>query len=1719
MVPHTVTFTNMSTRSSSFLWDFGDGSTSTDSNPTYEYTVPGTYTVSLTATAGPQADTEVKSAYIRVLDAPPTADFSGAPTSGPAPLTSSFSDMSQGTVTSWFWSFGDGSTSTAQNPNHQYSSVGTYTVSLSVEGPGGVSATSKPSYVVVGDPAPTASFEVQPQSGSAPLSVQFTDQSSGAISGQQWSFGDGGTSTAGNGIHVYTSPGTYTVALTVTGPGGSDTSTQADYVVVSYPVPTADFTVSGESGIAPLTTSFTDASTGTITGWQWNFGDGAASTEQSPTHVYSLPGTYTVVLTVSGPGGSDADIQIGLVQVSDPAPVAAFTGSPLSGTAPLAVTYQSQSTGAITDQSWAFGDGQTSTAADPVHVYSSPGTYTVALTVLGPGGLDTLTRASYITVLEPAPTALFTGTPTGGVAPHAVQFTSYSTGNNLTYDWDFGDGQTATSTPSPSHTYATPGTYNVSLTVSNAGGLDTQSRAGYIRVEAPAPTSSFSAAPTAGIAPLTTSFTSLATGSITSYQWDFGDGQISSLANPTHAYATPGLYSVALTVIGPGGIDTSTQADLVNVSYPQPVADFIGSSPSGIAPHTVTFTDASSGAITSRTWLFGDGATSSDQNPVKTYGAPGTYTVSLMVAGPGGTDTEEKTDYVTVANPAPVSAFAATPTSGIAALTVQFQAQPTGGPVDTYQWSFGDGGTSTSANPNHEYLNPGTYSVTLEVNGPGGTSSETMFDLITVTNPAPIPQFTATPTSGITPLSVSFVDQSTGAIVGWSWDFGDGTQSTMQNPTHTYGATGTYTVSLTTIGRGGNATLVEENLITSLEPAPVADFFAFPITGVTPLTVDFTDTSSGNITSYAWDFGDGSTSSVASPSHTYAAEGQYTVSLTVTSAGGTSTRDRLNYVTVLPQAPVAEFTGTPTSGPSPLSVTFTDQSVGNITSWFWDFGDLTTSTVRHPSKVYLAPGNYTVTLTTEGPGGVGSEQKEGYVIVGNPPPTPGFKATPTSGIAPLAVSFTDTTTGVVTSWNWNFGDGATSTAQNPVKTYNNPGTYTVFLTATGPGGSNTLNRPDYITVIDPAPVASFSANPVSGVLPLSVDFFDASTGAISSYSWDFGDGASSSSPSPSHVYPLAGDYTVSLTVTGPGGSNTLTQTDLISVSEQAPVAGFTGTPLTGVAPLSVSFADASTGVITGHSWDFGDGGTSTQESPVYVYNAAGTYSVEQTVTGPGGSDILLRSDYVVVLPPPPVADFTSDAQSGIAPTLIQFTDASTGAVNSWQWSFGDGGTSSGQNPVHVYATPGTFTVSLTVTGPGGVDSETKTDYIKIELGLDDGSFENQVAGTPPGGVWTITGGLGHMIQPDSGVSTDGDLPTDGNRWADISADGTDAASGPSNPGGAGAPPSGAHGIAQSFTFLSPDTVLLFDAAFLCAEQPNSAAQNDFMSIDITDGSTHHNLYYADTFTATPNTSARYGLPMTDTTRVQVDLTSLYPGAGPDTILTLFVQVGNGGDSKNPSRGYADNFLLGSRGGATFVDGAGINPRIFSTRSVVLGSPWVADFDLQDFPSVTATLILTYSGSLPGAVTPFGELLVDLGSTNFFASVSLAGFPHTQIVPNNISVLGLGGRSQGFLLEGGANLSQFTNAAELEIGLVAPAQPVADFSATPVVGTAPLTVSFFDLSTGEIGSHFWDFGDGTTSTQASPVHTYVNPGSYSVTLVVEGPGGFDIKNRYDLIFIP
>jgi len=334
----------------------------------------------------------------------------------------------------------------------------------------------------------------------------------------------------------------------------------------------------------------------------------------------------------------------------------------------------------------------------------------------------------------------------------------------------------------------------------------------------------------------------------------------------------------------------------------------------------------------------------------------------------------------------------------------------------------------------------------------------------------------------------------------------------------------------------------------------VANYSAAPTSGNAPLTVSFTDNSTGSPTAWNWNFGDENTSREQNPMHTYSAAGNYTVALTVSNAVGTDTKTKASYITVktVPTKLLAAFSASPTSGNAPMKIAFTDNSTGSPTSWRWSFGDGTYSTSRDPVHTYSKAGKYTVSLTVRNKAGSNTATKSGYINVGAPlkAPVAAFSASPTSGNAPVKVAFTDRSTGSPTSWRWSFGDGNTSTQQNPEYTYSKAGKYTVSLAVKNAVGSNTVRKSGYINVVAPLkiPVAAFSGSPTSGKAPLKVQFTDRSTESPTSWRWSFGDGTYSTSRNPIHTYGKAGKYTVTLMARNAAGSNTKTMSGYITVS-------------------------------------------------------------------------------------------------------------------------------------------------------------------------------------------------------------------------------------------------------------------------------------------------------------------------------------------------------------------------------------------------------------------------------------------------------------------------------------------------------------------------------------------------------------------------------------------
>ncbi|WP_055392973.1 PKD domain-containing protein [Flagellimonas eckloniae] len=754
--------------------------------------------------------------------------------------------------------------------------------------------------------------------GEAPLTVNFTGSNSTddiGVSSYLWDFDDGGaTSTDADPTYIFNTAGVYEVELTVGDiDGNSDTNSITINVNEPNGSPVAVASATPEEGDAPLEVSFTGSSSTddvAVTGYSWDFGDGNGSTDADPIHTYTIAGNYTATLTVTDAGGL-TDMATVDITVNEPngSPVAVASATPEEGDAPLEVSFTGSSSTddvAVTGYSWDFGDGNGSTDADPTHTYTIAGNYTATLTVTDAGGLTDMATVD-ITVNEPngSPVAVASATPEEGDAPLEVSFTGSSSTDDVAvtgYSWDFGDGNGSTDAD-PIHTYTIAGNYTATLTVTDAGGLTDMATVD-ITVNEPngSPVAVASATPEEGDAPLEVSFTGSSSTddvAVTGYSWDFGDGNGSTDADPTHTYTIAGNYTATLTVTDAGGLTDMATVDIIvnTVNLEAPVAVAMANPLEGEAPLAIIFDGSGSTdniGIVSYAWDFKDGTTSSEVNPVTTFETPGVYNVDLTVTdGDGLEDTTTVIITVNAPNESPIAIASAAPLNGEAPLQVDFNgsASTDDSAVVSYSWDFKDGNFSNEADPTHTFTSIGTFDVSLTVTDDNGATDSAIIS-ITVQNPqdneAPVAVVSAAPESGNAPLEVSFTGSNSTDDVGvtsYLWDFGDGNSSTEADPTHTYTVAGNYTATLTVTDAGGLTAMAAVD-ITVNEPngSPVAVASATPEEGDAPLEVSFTGSNSTDdveVTSYSWDFGDGNSSSEPNPVNVYTFAGTFEASLTV----------------------------------------------------------------------------------------------------------------------------------------------------------------------------------------------------------------------------------------------------------------------------------------------------------------------------------------------------------------------------------------------------------------------------------------------------------------------------------------------------------------------------------------------------------------------------------------------------------------------------------------------------------------------------------------------------------------------------------------------------------------------------------------------------------------------------------------------------------------------
>lgn len=892
-----------------------------------------------------------------------------------------------------------------------------------------------------------------------------------------------------------------------------------------------------------------------------------------------------------------------------------------------------------------------------------------------------------------------------------VNFTNTSSSNTNSWCWDFGDGSTSYA-QHPSHTYSAVGTYNVAMlaydSINNC--LDS-----IIKPVTVINTTSCIADYTYTTNGLQVDFTSTSSPNVSLWHWDFGDGTTNngSSANVSHTFANAGTYSVKLKVFTGvyvygqffvKCVDNITKTITVSGTPSVSCNASFSQSLTGLqASFNSTDTNTTGSIYTFHTWDFGDGDSSSTQNPIYTYTAAGTYTVchtiiKYNVLTNKWLCSDTYCDTITIA---PVGTCNVDFTYTISGLTAMFSDAST--PSMTIKnWSSGEGNPykiiNNSSSQSHTYSAPGNYMVKYKSWDvyPNATCSDSIVKPIKVGNPTCTVDFSYS-ANGFT---VSFTDQSSNNMNEWFWHFNDGhsinDKSYTQNSTYTYQYPGTYNIYLyakDSIGNCAGSTF--KTIIIGNNPTSCSANFS---SSSVNLTTNFTNLSSSNTNWWKWHFGDGSISYAQNPTHTYLSAGTYPVLLESYDSLSNCVDSLTKLITVSSSVSCnADFTYSISGN----TVTFNNlSSASSATAYYWYFGDGSASYQISPTHTYSNAGVYTTRLYILDSLSNCTDSIVKQISTNGVPCVANFNYSASA----LAVNFLNTSSSNTNLWMWYFGDGSTSSAQNPNHTYSSAGTYTVILRST----STTDNCVDSVSkqiVVNSQCNADYSyiAN------GLTASFTNLSSPDMTDWTWYFGDGDSSTAKNPIHIYNSPGMYWVGLWArkidsTGAYKCGNLYYDSIFVGGSSLCKADFNYI----TSGLNVSFTNTSSSNTNSWIWHFGDGTSSNAQSPNYTYTSAGTYNVQLISSDSSCSDSITKTITVISQPVLCTANY-SYAKSGLT---VNFTDLSTG-VNSRFWYFGDGAFSSALNPSHTYASAGTYTAVLIAYDNSGSCSDTISKVITV----------------------------------------------------------------------------------------------------------------------------------------------------------------------------------------------------------------------------------------------------------------------------------------------------------------------------------------------------------------------------------------------------------------------
>jgi gliding motility-associated-like protein len=1326
--PLVVYFDNQTINANKYTWHFRDANNNTlttlsDSNVFNQYDGGGLYMPFLTAESSEYDSKQGRVVTCRAVF-PDTANqtvrlvaVSGTPVAnfGNTNACSSFSlnfidstTIDSGVIVSYHWDFGDGSTSTQQNPNHNFADTGTYTIQLIATASSGCSDTLEKIISVA--PPPTARFYYK--NSCFGHTTQFTDSSvtNNAYAVRwNWDFGDLGTSVLQNPTNLYAATGAYTVKLKIlTNAGCEDSVTKT---VTINPLPQVSFVAPNTCQYlaVPIVNSSATAPGGSLT-YRWSFGNGDTSILANPAPKYNNYGSFTIKLIATSDSSCVDSTSNSITIHPKPAAQYNYNDTALCVNSPSFFSYVNTSnvpTGTATSV-WNFGDGNTASTTNADYRFISAGIYKVVLIQTSDFGCkDSFSRNIYV---YPKPTANFSINDTDQcLNTNAFAYTNSSIDTGaLTYSWNFGDATTSSATD-PNKVYAADNYFTVTLIATNGNQCkDTAMKDVHVL---PVPNPAFTINDTGQCVNNNlyqyTNTSTINAGTLSS-AWDFGDGATSTLYNATHAYTKDtGFIVTLITTSGRGCEDTISHTITV---FPKPFPNFVANdSDQCINTNAYVFTNQTNIKYGNNTyvWYYGTGDSGNAMQGSYVYSADGDFVVTLKATSNNScVDSIKK--QVTVF-PKPQASFIINDTNQcLNTNTFIFTGTSTvksGGL--RYRWYFNTNGGEGA------YKKDTTLIATVAGGYYARLIAQSDFDcfdtVLTQFEAYPVPQvgFNINDTDQcLNENNFLFTNQSTisnNTPLVFNWNFGTEGSSTAKDPSFVFAGDTTHNIKLKVTSNKRCTDSLTKQII--VYPKPNMAFNINDtgqcVNGNVYIYTNQTNIKYGTLT-YAWDFDNGETSTAKDTTIVYALYGKYKPELIATSDH--SCKDTLvKDISVYPK-PTPDFAVNDSdqclTGNSYIITNNSTIAQGTMTySWWWGDGAGTTQTA--PVHSYVADTIYVIKLRVTS--GFGCQDSTERQIIVYPQPQVDFTVND-SGQCVNKNLFVYTNTSAVKygslTYNWDFGNGTTAVAIDTSLVYNYDSNYRVVLRATTNYGCTDTNG--HYTIVHSKPTPAFTVNDSDQCVNTNLFAFTNQTTikqGFSTYNWDFGNGTTDTVTHPQLKYMLDSTYTVRMLATSNFGCVDSIFKKMLVFPK--PIAGFDVNDSSQcINTNNFVFTNKSVikyGTLT-YAWDFGNTDNSTDVDPVYVYPLQGTFIV--TLIPKSNNNCYDTAFGTSILFPKPNPAFTiNDTDQCVKTQQFIFTDISTidSGTYTQHWRYTDGEEYDSVNVTRIFGAPGGYDVELILT--------------------------------------------------------------------------------------------------------------------------------------------------------------------------------------------------------------------------------------------------------------------------------------------------------------------------------------------------------------------------------------------------------------------------------------